>query len=512
MRRLTLLALLLGCDPSKGTETGTSPVDTGGPDSSTDDSSPDSGADSDTSGDSDSAGDSADSGAWDCEALPELPVEDDQYLGFTSAEDFAFTADGQVLAVDGYGNLVETTIDGTETLLRPGIGTVAGTRILPGGDVVVANYGVGEVQRISLTDGSVSTLVSGLPYPNGLDIGLDGMIYVADTTLGQVLKIDPDTGESSVVAEGMYSPNGVAVSVDGETLYIGSFGGGTVYAISRVGEGFERPRIYGTTPDSPGVPTDDCPDLAEGDECMFTSGTGVGNCASDDDGLYCTLQRDEAACEGLAEGDPCSSTLFGEPVESLCVTDGGGALFCPRTEGSRVSACDGKTAYQRCNFDGERGYCYPSWEGENVCMGDSEYMTLYEEGCEGLDIGEECMLNLPSGAMAGVCSDGSAYGFDGAACLPPYWTSMSGGLDGIGVDACGQVYVAEYISGKLMRFAAEGSDAELVARLRSSWIPNLHWGVGAGGFERDVLYVADRTNAGIFGVYVGVGGRPELYP
>lgn len=505
-----LLVLLIACEPTK------IPVgDTGGDAPADSDSAPA----TDTHDTVDSASDSGstpetgtDTATVDCEALPDLPVEADQYSGFTTAEDFAFTRDGLVVSVDAYGNLVAIAMDGTQTLLRPGVGSTAGTRILPDGDVVVANVGEGSVQRISLTDGGITTLASGFPYPNGLDLGLDGLIYVADTNQGRLYQIDPDSGETTEVARGLYSPNGVALSPDGETLYVGSFGGGAVYAIGRDGEGFERPRVFGLTPDSPGVPEDACGTLDVGDDCMLTSGTGVGTCQADDDGDYCELVLDTAACEALVEGDSCVTSLLGEPLDSLCSTASSGELYCPRADAARVTACDGRTAYQRCSMDGTRGYCYPSWEGGNICVGDTELYDFYEDGCEGLSEGDACVAPVPTGAIAGVCADGSMYGFEGLTCMPPAWTAAGGGLDGIGVDACGQVYVAEYVTGKVMRFSAEGAEAELVTRLRSSWIPNLHWGPGAGGFASDVMYVADREGGTIFGVNVGVPGRPELYP
>ena len=63
----------------------------------------------------------------------------------------------------------------------------------------------------------------------------------------------------------------------------------------------------------------------------------------------------------------------------------------------------------------------------------------------------------------------------------------------------------------IWRFDAEGAEAQLVASVRSEWIPNMHWGNGIGGWERDVLYVSDRSRSGLFALEVGVGGRADAF-
>jgi hypothetical protein len=69
--------------------------------------------------------------------------------------------------------------------------------------------------------------------------------------------------------------------------------------------------------------------------------------------------------------------------------------------------------------------------------------------------------------------------------------------------------VTEYVQGKIWRFAEEGVEPELVVKLNSSWIPNLHWGNGVEGWERDILYVMDRDQRGVFELKVGIEGFTE---
>jgi sugar lactone lactonase YvrE len=499
-RALCALALLSACDPGKDTPGG------GG-----DGGALDGGADS-----GDSGGDSGSDGgaAWDCDALAPLPVESERLDGFTTGEDFAFTADGFVVSVDENGHLVKQDIDGNTTVIRPNIGTAAGTRMLPDGDVVLANVGTGSLDRITMA-GGLSTIASGFSYPNGIDVGLDGMVYVADQNRGTLTRVDPETGASETVARGMYNPNGVSFDQSGERVYVGSFGAGAVYAVDRDGAAaWTRARVYAITPEASGPPIDTCPEQELGDTCMLaTGGGGVGACAEDAQGAWCEAAVDEAACEGLAVGDPCQTSLLGEPVDNLCAVSAAFSTpFCPRTALDRLTPCEGVAEYGPCSLDGARGFCDESWEGLGVCISNDEYYDLLLDPCEILAEGDACLFDYPAGPMEGSCTDASSWGLPGLACLPPGWAYDHGGLDGIGVDACDNLYVAEYIVGSVWRFSEEGGEAEEVARIRSSWIPNLHWGLGVGGFEADVLYVADRDHAALHALEVGVGGHTEAYP
>ncbi len=51
----------------------------------------------------------------------------------------------------------------------------------------------------------------------------------------------------------------------------------------------------------------------------------------------------------------------------------------------------------------------------------------------------------------------------------------------------------------------------MIANLPSSWIPNVKWGRGVGGFETNVMYVADRDQARLFGMQVQVEGIDEYF-
>jgi hypothetical protein len=89
----------------------------------------------------------------------------------------------------------------------------------------------------------------------------------------------------------------------------------------------------------------------------------------------------------------------------------------------------------------------------------------------------------------------------------------NGALDGMGVDACGNIYICEYINAHVHRISPDGLNNELVVDLGSStsWIPNLQWGSGHGGWDPMKLYVIDIGDA-VYEVPVGVPSKPYLYP
>jgi sugar lactone lactonase YvrE len=85
---------------------------------------------------------------------------------------------------------------------------------------------------------------------------------------------------------------------------------------------------------------------------------------------------------------------------------------------------------------------------------------------------------------------------------------QSGGLDGLGVDECGYVYVAEFGTGVIYRITPQGV-LSVLANVPSSWIPNIKWGRGLGGFDRNVMYVADRNASSLFAMKIDREGATE---
>ncbi len=266
-----------------------------------------------------------------CEGANELPVEFETVDRIVSAEDFVFGLEGEVISVDPQGTLVSSTKEGDQTILVPGVvgsielGGSAGISMLPGGDLVIADVANGALVRVTL-DGGLRTILSGLAYPNGVEVHRDGWVAVAENDGGQVRRVDPDTGEFVILGTDLYAPNGVTFSPDWQTLYVGSFGGGTVHAIPLDDEGAAGPPVqFGDTFD------------------FILKGGG---------GPPWGLDPWSAACEELDEGDDC--VLIDQPGE--CIDLGGGFLQCQAPDPFEA-ACVGLTEGAECTLLDEAGLC-----------------------------------------------------------------------------------------------------------------------------------------------------------
>lgn len=290
----------------------------------------------DTDVDPTSTGDTATVPELDC-TLPSLPRPFTTIQDFTRSEDFDFDADGYHVSVQNR-DLVGNDLSGAFKLISPNIGLqTAGTRVLATGDIVVADSGIGGLVLVDISTGGQSTIVTNMSYPNGLEVDAQNRAYVADQNRGNVRMVDVYSGEQGIIANGLNNPNGVILSPDEQTLYVGSFGGGMVYAIDRISDfAFDTPRI------------------------------------------------------------------------------------------------------------------------------------LYDVG------------------------------------------GPNGGFDGINVDACGNVYITEYSTGRVYRVTPDGSRANMIADLPSSWVPNMRWGNDIGGWDHDLLYVADRNQARLFALDIGIPGKTQV--
>lgn len=454
----------------------------------------------------------------DCAALPAPPDDAELIKKIDSSEDFAFADDGTVVHANDRGDLVRETYDGETEVILPGFGTSAGTRFLPDGDLVIANVDAGSIERVGL-DGSRQTILAGMSYPNGLDVGQDGYVYVAEQTAGQVRRVDPVTGTYEIIARNLNNPNGVTFSPDQRTVYVGSFGGGIVYAIDRDEDGvWQAPRKHAGREGAFALNTDACETMAAGDPCYRIGALGPGICADDGYGtLACTAAPDIAACEGLDEGTACTTELLGHTYTSLCQADGDGALFCPALDGARIEECAGLDVYASCSYDGANGYCYDSFEHVRACMTDDEYYAAYFDDCEERAEGDTCQFTSPLTPDQGTCQDYSQYGYDGLLCISSggygSWDDGGGGFDAIGTDECGNLFVGEYITGHVLRWPDGGEAPETYLALDADWIPNMHWGLGVGGFEATRLYVMNRSDrGGLWELDVGVHSHAEAYP
>lgn len=448
---------------------------------------------------------------FECPPLVAAPAKFKTVSGFTSSEDFAFDELGNYVGVDEDGNLVRITKEGKKSLWAPGMGQTAGMAMLPDGSIVIADVGNGAVKRV-FPNGASQVVLGGLLYPNGLDVGPDGFIYVAENNAGRVRRIDPETGAFTIVALGLYGPNGVAFSNDPHLMYVGSFEGSGVYRVEiptpgALGKASVLARPSGShLPD----PVLACPDQQVGKDCETTILHEAGKCQKLGNVVDCVAENE---CSGAAEGSPCK---VGD-VQGKC---SGGTCLVPEE-------CEGKPDNTPCkNAFGDQGTCNfgfcsvadpcekaadgdecKVWGSAGVC--DDGYCAPTGP-CTGKKVGDTCT----EGGTEGKCQGDDGFLWcefpDPCAENPDDCEGGPGGIDGLGVDACGYVYASEFQRGYVWRISPAG-ELEKLADLPSQWIPNIKWGRGLGGFERDTMFVADRDEGRLFAVEVGRPGATEYY-
>ena len=84
-------------------------------------------------------------------------------------------------------------------------------------------------------------------------------------------------------------------------------------------------------------------------------------------------------------------------------------------------------------------------------------------------------------------------------------------LDGMGVDACGNLYVCEYGGTDVYRIPPTGGAAVKIAHGDSTYLPNLQWGVG-NGWDPYSLYLPDGWAVGLWRLEIGVPAAPRPFP
>lgn len=91
----------------------------------------------------------------------------------------------------------------------------------------------------------------------------------------------------------------------------------------------------------------------------------------------------------------------------------------------------------------------------------------------------------------------------------------TGYLDGMGVDVCGNVYIADYMAGNILRLPPDGSSTEVVINGRSlqgaePYMPNFQWGSGVGGWDPGKIYIPEgNTGEATYEVDLGIPSKPR---
>ncbi len=160
-----------------------------------------------------------------------LPLDDGSLL-------VAEIATGSILRASGAGYA-------TRVPLASGLAGPVQMVLGPDGHLYVTEA-AGNVQRISLKDGSKTQVATGLALPEGLAFTPWGSLVVAETAAGRLTELDLATQQRRSIAEGLpiglsggpgmpppYVPTGVAVGPDG-SVYVSADRNNAIYRIKPV--------------------------------------------------------------------------------------------------------------------------------------------------------------------------------------------------------------------------------------------------------------------------------------
>ena len=129
-----------------------------------------------------------------------------------------------------------------------------------------------------------------------------------------------------------------------------------------------------------------------------------------------------------------------------------------------------------------------------------DYKTLYIDGFSGAKI-IYAMSISPDGVPGKLIKWATNVG--------------TGWLDGMGVDICGNVYVADYGKTVIYRISPDGKTKTKIidaGGISGAYLPNMDWGSGVGGWDTHKLYLPDGWNKGVFEVDIGIPSKPVPYP
>jgi len=149
--------------------------------------------------------------------------------GFHTPTGIAFNQSGELLVTNrGSNEIVKVDTSGKVELVADGMRTPVGGVEDLDGNLYVTNYGGGIIKVAA--DGTTSTISDEFGRPGvGIDTNDQNIIFAADNGDGCVRTLAPD-GTTEIVVDNIGGC--VAVLVHANTLYVGSWHDGAVYAYS----------------------------------------------------------------------------------------------------------------------------------------------------------------------------------------------------------------------------------------------------------------------------------------
>lgn len=165
-----------------------------------------------------------------------------------------------------------------------------------------------------------------------------------------------------------------------------------------------------------------------------------------------------------------------------------------------VTEHDANKVWQVDAYTGEKKLVASGITNANGVGFSPDYKTLYIGGFSGLGTVYTVAMN-----------DDGTFGEKQA------WAKNvgSGWLDGIGVDICGNVYICDYGQTVVYKISPSGKTKTLVidgSTISGTYLPNIQWGSGVGGWDLMKIYLPDGWKKGVFEVDLGVPPTMRPYP
>jgi hypothetical protein len=197
----------------------------------------------------------------ECAQPAVLPLQFTFHRDVRDTDDFTFDNEGYFLARDdrditrlAYGGPPEMVVRNAVQ----GRSTIDSLRVLPGGDIIIADYMGDRLTRVDAM--GMNRKLADVHSPNKLTIGPGGRVYTVGIE-GDVYVSDPDSGKTMQIAHIDGRLRGLTFSLDYKTLYASDARNGQLHAIGLRSDGsYDAPRIWvrniGPGPD--GMATDAC--------------------------------------------------------------------------------------------------------------------------------------------------------------------------------------------------------------------------------------------------------------
>lgn len=168
------------------------------------------------------------------------------YKGFQAPTGIAVDNDGNLYVSNWSGSTVtKVDKDGNHSVFADGMGSPAGLAFDKTGSLYISDYSKDVIYRVT-PDGKKSTFAQGFHTPTGIAFNQSGELLVTNRGSNEIVKVGT-SGKVEPAADGMRTPVGVVEDLDG-ILYVTNYGGGIIKVAadgttSTVSDEFGRPGV-----------------------------------------------------------------------------------------------------------------------------------------------------------------------------------------------------------------------------------------------------------------------------